>query len=121
MGFLKCPYCGEDALICRPIHNTPKPDRLIRYRICTACGHKVRTVERYEWDVEHSNEMFDKLREAHRLFDGTRNLTSELNYYLTHSQKGYYTSRKQELLFLWIFDEARKVLEDKDEISVIRG
>lgn len=44
---LRCPSCGARGL--RVLNTHPYPERIVRYRECEACGHRLKSVEKIDF------------------------------------------------------------------------
>ena len=62
----------------------------------------------------------EMIEQAHKLYDNSRNLISELRWQRTYFCRGSNIISKQEKLFnIWIFDECLKRLEKLEKIEQI--
>jgi hypothetical protein len=62
----------------------------------------------------------EMIEQAHKLYDDSRNLLSELRWQRTYFCRGSNIITKQEKIFnIWIFDECLKRLEKLEKIEQI--
>ena len=62
----------------------------------------------------------EMIEQAHKLYDDSRNLLSELRWQKTYFCRGSNIITKQEKIFnIWIFDECLKRLEKLEKIEQI--
>ncbi len=62
----------------------------------------------------------EMIEQAHKLYDNSRNLISELRWQRTYFCRGSNIISKQEKIFnIWLFDECLKQLEKLEKIEQI--